>query len=131
MTDLKTIQIHGKEYVTVAERLRYLAEEKPGGYSIETGYDYFPERKMWVVKATLTLGECLYTGLAQEIETDKGINQTSALENAETSAVGRACAMAGIGIIEGVASADEVNKALNRSEEYTQLVDGEKVIIRR
>jgi hypothetical protein len=77
---------------------------------------------MWVVKASLSLFrdgvECTYTGLAQEIESEnyKEVNFSSALENAETSAVGRACAMAGIGIDGGIASADEVNKALNRDE---------------
>jgi hypothetical protein len=59
-----------------------------------------------------------YTGLAQEIESAnyKEVNFTSALENAETSAVGRACAMAGIGIDGGIASADEVKKAIVRAE---------------
>jgi hypothetical protein len=77
---------------------------------------------MWVVKASLSLFrdglECTYTGLAQEIESEnyKEVNFSSALENAETSAVGRACAMAGIGIDGGIASADEVNKALARDE---------------
>lgn len=78
---------------------------------------------MWVVKATLNLtkGENQYTysGLAQEIESDnyRDVNHTSALENAETSAVGRACAMAGIGIDTAIASADEVQKAINRVDE--------------
>jgi hypothetical protein len=77
---------------------------------------------MWVVKAILRIDkgeECFtYTGLAQEIESGnyKEVNFTSALENAETSAVGRACAMAGIGIDAGIASADEVTKAINRAE---------------
>jgi hypothetical protein len=78
---------------------------------------------MWVVKATLTIANgsiiSSYTGLAQEIESSnyKDVNHTSALENAETSAVGRACAMAGIGIDGGIASAEEVQKAINRVDE--------------
>jgi hypothetical protein len=78
---------------------------------------------MWVVKASLLIhkngGVFEYTGLAQEIESNnyKEVNHTSALENAETSAVGRACAMAGIGIDGGIASAEEVNKAINRVDE--------------
>ena len=35
------------------------------------------------------------TGLAEEVVTDRGVNSTSALENAETSAIGRALACAG------------------------------------
>jgi len=35
------------------------------------------------------------TGFAEELVTDRGVNQTSALENCETSAIGRALANAG------------------------------------
>jgi len=113
--EFKTVTIKGKEYVEVKERIRYLAEEIKD-YSVETNYEYFPDRKLWVVKAILTIGENTYTGLAQEIESDnyKEVNATSALENCETSAVGRACAFAGIGIVDGIASVDEINKAQNR-----------------
>jgi len=110
---MKTILIKGKEYVTVAERLRWLAEENELPYSITTDVTFYPEQKMWLVKATLELGEQTYTGHSQAIIGEGMVNTTAALENAETSAVGRACAMAGIGIIEQVASADEINKALN------------------
>jgi hypothetical protein len=115
---MNTVNIKGKPYVTVNERLKHIAANFQ--YSIKTDFTYYPERKMWVVKASLSLFrdgvECHYTGLAQEIESEnyKEVNFSSALENAETSAVGRACAMAGIGIDGGIASADEVNKALNR-----------------
>jgi hypothetical protein len=118
---MNTIKIKGKDYVTVSERLKHLAENYQ--YAINTDYKYFEERKMWVVKASLLIhknGSVFeYTGLAQEIESNnyKEVNHTSALENAETSAVGRACAMAGIGIDGGIASADEVNKAINRVDE--------------
>jgi len=117
---MKSVTIKGKQYIPVNERIKFLADNF--NYSIQSSYEYFPERKMWVVKAILRIdkGEesFTYTGLAQEIESGnyKEVNFTSALENAETSAVGRACAMAGIGIDAGIASADEVNKAINRAE---------------
>ena len=117
---LKTISIKGKEYVEVKERILYLANQDDYDYSIETDYQYFESRKMWVVKAKLTIykddKEYVYTGLAQELESDnyREVNYSSALENAETSAVGRACAMAGIGVIDGIASADEISKSQNR-----------------
>jgi len=117
---MQTMKIKGKDYVPVSERLKYLAANYH--YQISTDYQYFPEQKMWVVKATLQIGKGdvqTFTGLAQEIESAnyKDVNHTSALENAETSAVGRACAMAGIGIDGGIASADEVAKAINRADE--------------
>jgi hypothetical protein len=117
MSNLPTISIKGRPYVQVKDRVAWLASnENDQPYSITSDYEYYPERKMWVVKSTLNLGESTYVGLAQEIESDdyKQVNSTSALENCQTSAVGRACALAGIGIIESIASADEVQKAINR-----------------
>jgi len=121
MKKLKTISIKGKPYTTVAERIKYLSEEKED-YNISSEYEYYPERKMWVVKARLAFdGGRFYDGLAQEVESDdyKQVNHASALENAQTSAVGRACAMAGIGITDSMASVDEINKAQSRSKEPT------------
>lgn len=118
---MKTISIKGKDYVTVNERIKYIADNFE--YSIASDYEYFQEQKMWVVKATLSINKeglaYEYVGLAQEVESSnyKDVNHTSALENAQTSAVGRACAMAGIGIDGGMASADEVQKAINRTDE--------------
>jgi len=118
---MKKIQIKGKDYVTVSERIKYLAENYQ--YSIYSEYEYYPEQKMWVVKATLSINKdnlaYEYVGLAQEVESAnyKDVNHTSALENAQTSAIGRCCAFAGIGIDGGIASADEVEKAINRTDE--------------
>jgi hypothetical protein len=89
---------------------------------------------MWIVKATLTLmgtngATAIFTGLAQEVESEnyKQVNFTSALENAETSAVGRACAFAGIGIDSSIASADELTKALNREAQAAQVATNPKL----
>lgn len=114
--DLKkrAVKIKGKDYSLVKDRLLYLREEHEGEYEIFTDYEYIESVNAWVVRATLKLGDKVYTGLAQEVEGGSGVNKTSALENAETSAVGRACAMAGIGILDSIASADEVHKAANR-----------------
>lgn len=112
---LPTVSIKGKDYVMVKDRIAWLAStENEEDYSIGTDCSYNPELKAWVCKATLELGGRTYTGYSQAVEGSTMINKTSALENAETSAVGRACAMAGIGIIESIASADEVHKAINR-----------------
>lgn len=121
---MNTVKIKGKDYVPVHERIKWLNENYE--YNIETDYQYFAERRMWIVKAKLTIHgaerDYIYTGHAQEIESDnyREVNHTSALENAETSAVGRACAMANIGIDGGIASADEVEKAINRAEEVSE-----------
>ncbi|QHT70200.1 hypothetical protein GXP67_27920 [Rhodocytophaga rosea] len=123
--NLKTISIKGKQYVEVKERILFLSSQDEFDYSITTDYQYYAERKMWVVRAKLILykdgKKFVYTGLAQEVESEdyRQVNHTSALENAETSAVGRACAMAGIGVIDSMASADEMQKASNRTASAT------------
>lgn len=120
LTD-KAIKFKGSDYVQVKDRVLYLANEYEWRYSIQTEYQFFPVDKTWVVKATLTIRDkehkefCIYNWIAQEIEWTSFINKTSALENAETSAIGRACAMAWIGVIDSIASIDEINKATNRN----------------
>lgn len=112
----KTIDIKGKQYAQVKDRVQWLDENMNGQYSITTSYKYLPEDRRWIVKATLTIytkdGERVFNGLAQEVESDdiSKVNNASALENCETSAIGRACAAFGLGIQESYASANEMNK---------------------
>ena len=112
----KAIKFRGSDYVQVKDRINYLSTNHEWEYSIKTEYEYFPNNKTWVVKAVLELWWQEYHWLAQEIEWSSFINKTSALENAETSAVGRACAMAWIWVIDSIVSIDEIHKATNRPE---------------
>jgi hypothetical protein len=107
----------GGQYVLVKERIKYLNDEYGRArYESRATYDFFPELKMFVVKTTLTIYDAdgnnprVFEGLAQEIVSIKGVNATSALENCHTSSFGRACAMAGIGIEQSIASAEEMQK---------------------
>lgn len=107
----KAIDIKGKKYVLVSDRIVYFNEEYSDG-SIETAYDLLD--KMFIVKAVIRPHSDKpqkFTGLSQAIIGDGMVNKTAALENAETSAVGRALAMMGIGVIDSIASVDEINKA--------------------
>ena len=61
--------------------------------------------------------ERYFTGHAEETIGSSQINKTSALENCETSAIGRALAMMGIGVDESIASADEVANAVFQQKE--------------
>ena len=133
---MESIEIKGKKYIPVHERIKHLADSvqmKPAdalSYSVDTQHTFYQEMDMWVVKAILTImyehGHVeSYTGTAQEIIGDGYINKTSALENCETSAVGRAFGMAGIGIDTGFASADEVKKAQDR-EQISWMTTAEK-----
>ena len=110
---LQTVEIDGGNYTLIAERIKYLANEFE--YSIDTQAEFIESLNAWKVKAVLTITEDgktnYYSGHASEVIGSSDINSTSALEHAETSAVGRACAMAGIGVTENIASANEVEGA--------------------
>ena len=92
------------DYETVEDRLKRFFQDSPDGRIItenETIPEYRSE-KIWVVKALVFLsGEDLErgcpkaTGHAFEIDGTGMANQSSALENCETSAIGRALANAG------------------------------------
>ena len=117
--DLKTVEIDGSQYVKVSERIKFLAENFD--YEIDTFVEYIDALNCWKAKAILTLyideKEYQYSGNASEEINSNDINKTSALENAETSAVGRACAMAGIGIADEIASVEEVKGAKEQKKE--------------
>lgn len=108
----KAILFKGKKYVLVADRINYFNEIYPKG-SITTELLSTPDADMVVIKATVIPQEGqVYTGMSQAkySDTQSFVNKTSALENAETSAVGRALAFMGIGVIDSIASVDEINK---------------------
>ena len=110
------VQIHNKEYFTVAERIASLREKHGTEYAVETQLIAQDEEKV-IMKALIMDGERLIsTGYAEEIRGSSNINQTSALENAETSAVGRALAFFGLAGTE-IASADEVAAAIKQQGE--------------
>lgn len=113
----KAVKIQGKDYVLVSDRVIFFNENYPEG-CITTELIRFEDKQI-IIKAVVYPegvgeGKRFFTGYAQEIEGQGYINKTSALENAETSAVGRALAMMGIGVIDSIASVDEINKAKNR-----------------
>ena len=114
----KAVDIKGKKYVLVSDRIIYFNETYKNG-SISSELVSEPLSDVIIIKASvrpdLSQPERVFTGYAQEKVGDGYINKTSALENAETSAVGRALAMMGIGVIDSIASVDEINKATNRN----------------
>ncbi len=103
----KTITIKGKEYVPVSERVKELHLQEVES-DIETEIISNTE-KMVVVKATVTINGEKYTGHSQA-EWGTGMMGKVALENAETSAVGRALGFAGLGVVDSIASSDEITK---------------------
>ena len=111
------VKIHGKEYLTVAKRVsNFRANEKYQNYSLETEVVELDDQKV-VMKAFISNenGRVIATGHAEEKRQSSMINKTSALENCETSAIGRALASLGFGGTE-FASANEVENAIAQQE---------------
>ncbi len=120
-----SVMIHGKEYRTVAERVAEIREAQED-WSIVTDLVKLDDEYV-VMKAIIMDGDkIISTGFAEERRDASTINKTSALENCETSAVGRAAAFAGFAGTE-IASADEVAAAIKQQAakeliEYNELV---------
>ena len=87
------IDFKGKTYTTVAERVDQLHTDTDGNYTLTTEIIKMDDNAV-LMKATLTIGENVYTGHAFERADDSFINKTSHVENCETSSIGRALASA-------------------------------------
>jgi hypothetical protein len=97
-------QFNLQDYETVEERIKRFYKDNPEGRILTENITTLQDRTVstWVVKATVYLDRKDHfdelpkaTGLAFEVDGQGMANKTSALENAETSAIGRALANAG------------------------------------
>jgi hypothetical protein len=102
------------DYETVEVRLEKFIKDYPD-FRISTELEVC-EKDRYIVKAYLfkdsEQSTALSTGLAEEKVTDRGVNQTSALENCETSAIGRALANAGYAAKGKRPSREEMTKVV-------------------
>ena len=102
------------DYETVEVRLEKFIKDYPD-FRIATELEVV-ERDRYIVKAYLfkTTSDSLSwaTGYAEEKITDRGVNSTSALENCETSAIGRALANAGYAAKGKRPSREEMSKVV-------------------
>lgn len=107
---MKTIEIKGKMYVPVVERVKEAHKlHKDLEIKTEVISGFTQDEPRVSVRATVTIGGKTFTGHSQA-EYGKGIMGGVALEVAETSAIGRALGFANIGLLDGIASADEMRK---------------------
>lgn len=115
LNELEGISIHGKKYHTVAERVNIFRKHFTD-WSIDTAIlnNDLAEamQSIVVMKAVIRTptGRTVASGLASEVVGSSSVNKTSALENCETSAIGRALAFFGFAGTE-IASANEVEIA--------------------
>lgn len=126
-----TVNIHGKEYETVASRVKRFRDTNGSEYGIITELILADDSKV-VMKASIVATlhqrhkdedtiyeQVIATGYAEESRTSSSINRTSALENCETSAIGRALAAFGMAGTE-YASADEVAQAITKQQTFSK-----------
>lgn len=109
------INIHGKEYKTVALRVNEFRDACPE-YGIVTEIVEADDNIVIMRAAILNENDRIIgTGYAEEKRNSSMINKTSALENCETSAIGRALAACGYAGTE-YASANEVENAISQQD---------------
>ena len=105
---MKTINIRGKDYITVNERLKEFRNNFKD-YSLTTEIIELGQDNC-TMKATITddKGVIRATGFAREVISKSPINMFAFVENCETSAIGRALGNFGIGIDTAICTADEL-----------------------
>lgn len=113
---MKTINIKGKEYVTVNERLKEFRNNFKD-YSlvteiVELGTDFATVKAAIIDNNGITRA----TGLAREVVAKSPINKYAFLENCETSAMGRALGNFGIGIDDAICTAEELLVKMSQEE---------------
>lgn len=125
-TELKYTEIKGKKYITVNQRVLAFRQLYPNGrINTEIVKISADNGTTVIVKASVYDGDALIsTGHALETPAkNKNINQFSALENCETSAVGRALGLLGIGSTDSIASLEEV-QTIEDDGNYAQQLAG-------
>lgn len=115
MADMKTIPMHGgKSYAEVGERVKAFKEKYGDSGSIITTFIHNDDEKVVSMSQCIVNGVILGTGHAEEIRGSTQVNKSSALENCETSSVGRAVSFATGFMSDGskIASTEEIQNAM-------------------
>lgn len=114
-----------EDYETVEERLIKYWKDNPNGRILTKLLEFTPSR--FIVEAAIFRGvddvHPWATGLAEETVQGRGVNATSALENCETSAIGRALANAGYATKGKRASREEMAKVAAKNVAQTAIAD--------
>jgi hypothetical protein len=120
---VKTINYKGKPYVEVAERVKQVHAQDIEFQILESEPLEVADRVIW--RVTISVAGKIYKGSAEaklKNAVPKSADDTNPFECAETSAVGRALAFAGLGTVDGIASYDEIA----RGQSFEQLVQDQQ-----
>ena len=116
MKEMNSLNIHGKDYTMVAQRIEAFRKHVGAAFSIHSEI-LQNDSKTVLIKASIVDqdGRVVATGLAEEFRDASKLNKTSAIENCETSAWGRALAC--LGLHGGkMASVEEIAIAKNKEQ---------------
>jgi len=108
---------HGNEYTQVQQRLEAFRKHAGTAYTLDTEI-LINDGKTILIRASILdkEGRVIATGLAEELRGSSNVNKTSAIENCETSAWGRA--LANLGLHGGtMASVEEITIAKNKNKQ--------------
>ena len=131
--EMSTIDVKGRSYAEVPQRIKAFRKLYPEGFIISELLSN--ENGVCVIRTTVGYYDSegnkktLASGIAYEKEGSSFINKTSYIENCETSATGRALGMLGLGIDTSVASAEEVQNAINNQTITKTQADSLKLTI--
>ena len=115
MAEMKTIKLQGdKSYAEVGERVKAFREKYGDSGQLITSIITNDSEKIVTQTQAIVNGVCLGTGFAEEIRGSTQVNKSSALENCETSSMGRAISFATGFMSDGskIASTDEIQNAI-------------------
>ena len=127
---IKTTPVKGKQYAEVNQRVKAFRMVYPDGRIDTDIITKTDEEAVVMAKVYDGEGRMLGSGTAQENRTSSNINRTSYVENCETSAVGRALGFAGFGIDLSIASAEEVQHAIEQQEGMEKVSDKDVAVLR-
>ena len=113
---LETIDIKGKEYVQVNQRILYFWQKYTNWSLVTSWIECNLNVAIGRAEAIDENGVVRASGTAMEVKDNGFINKFSHIENCETSAVGRCLGNLGIGIDVSVASYEEVANAIKNQE---------------
>lgn len=120
---MKTIEIKGHQYVTVNERIKAFRNNYKD-YSLISEIIEMSDSHC-VMKASVVdpTGKVVATGYARETVNKSPINKFAFVENAETSAWGRALGNFGIGVDVAICSAEELLVKLSAEQKEPAKVE--------
>jgi len=121
---IPTVEIHNKQYTEVKDRVMFfrLQEKYKGWRLVTVPVDVNDKTALYRAEIFDVDDRLASTGTAFE-KAGSGVNRDSHIENAETSAVGRALGFLGIGIVGGIATADEVKDKVGISKDKVEQIE--------